>query len=279
MKARYFHLPKTKDSSFVVQHDLLPDFYGILHHHPEAQLTLILKGKGHAIIGDQYFRFEPNTLILIGASVPHVFKNEDVNEGVETLSIYYHPAQIGEGVQAFEELKYLSKIAELASRSYEIKGLTRVWVSTEMVRIEALSGLARFTVFLDILGRILASGELLPLSDFTLTSFHSDADTERLDKVFGFVLDHYAETIHLEKVAGLAFMTPNAFCRYFKTRTRKTFFTFLLDIRIGKAMQLLRETKKGIADVARESGFNNLSHFNREFKKRAGCSPKEYRNP
>ena len=73
-------------------------------------------------------------------------------------------------------------------------------------------------------------------------------------------------------------MTPNAFCRYFKQRTNKTYFTFLNEIRIERACKLLRDKECLITEVAEKSGFKYISNFNRKFKEIVGKSPSDYRS-
>lgn len=277
MKARYFHLAKTGDSSFVVQHDRMERFYDTFHYHPEVQLTWISEGSGSGIVGDRLIRFEPGTVVFIGAMIPHVFRNDLGDQGVEAVNVYYDPEQVQKGMHVFPELQSVAKVFSLCSQAYEIRGLTRVWLADRMARIVDLQGFERLTAFFDLLNRISRSDDLLPVSAFTVTDGHSDADAERLSRVFGFVLRHFPEPISLDQVSALAHMTPTAFCRYFKSRTRKTFFAFLLDIRVSRAMHLLLDTQKTVTAISTESGFSNMSHFNREFKKRAGCSPVVFR--
>ena len=106
---------------------------------------------------------------------------------------------------------------------------------------------------------------------------HHEIDEERLQGVMTYIGAHYREDITLEKAAGLAHMTPSAFSRYFKQRTRKTFSSFVLELRIGHAAGLLMQTEKGIGAICYESGFNNLSNFNRYFKNIYRMQPRQFR--
>src|SRR5690606_2472780 len=96
---------------------------------------------------------------------------------------------------------------------------------------------------------------------------------ERINRVIGHVMTHYPERIKLEEVASLVSMTPNAFCKYFKQRTRQTFIDFLNQVRVNQATQLLRKTELNVNEISDACGFNNLSNFNRQFSKRTGKSP------
>ena len=89
-------------------------------------------------------------------------------------------------------------------------------------------------------------------------------------------MDQYNRHISLDEIADIANLTPAAFCRFFKQRTRKTYVNFLNEIRIGKACRMLLDKDMSIVDICYKSGFSNLSHFNRKFKKQTGYTPSKY---
>lgn len=101
-------------------------------------------------------------------------------------------------------------------------------------------------------------------------------DGSRLNKVLEFTFKEFQRTIKLKEVSTLANLTPEAFCKYFKTRTRKTYINFLNEIRINHACRLLTQ-ERTIADICYDAGFTNLSNFNRIFKKIKKVSPNEWR--
>jgi len=101
-------------------------------------------------------------------------------------------------------------------------------------------------------------------------------DFDRFDRVHRYMIEHFRDDPGLEDVARLAGMTPSSFCKYFKKRTTKTYLGFLNEIRIGHACKLLLEDRMTIAGVCYESGFNNVSHFNEQFRKVKGMTPGQY---
>jgi AraC-like DNA-binding protein len=278
MKARYFQLPKTLDRSFVVEHDILEDFYGIFHYHPEIQLTLIVKGQGNGVIGNQLVRFTQGSIIMIGASVPHIFRNDTGQRGVEAVSVYFDPSSFGDFFARVPEMKSLSILLEDKFKSYMLEGATRSWIEDQLIRLNQLEGFESFSRLLEILYRLSKSQELKELVDFNVSSPDAFKDSQRLDRVYRYVLENLQKNITLSEIAEIANLSPTAFCRYFKQRTRKSFFLFLIDLRIGQAVQLLDNEELTIYQVAYEAGFNNLSHFNREFLKRMKCTPSGYRS-
>ena len=105
----------------------------------------------------------------------------------------------------------------------------------------------------------------------------SAKESERMNSVFHYLIDNFHKPISLDDISARANLSPNAFCRFFKSRTKKTFSQFLIEIRINHACKLLIDTEKSIGNICFECGFNNASHFNRYFKQLNGITPLEYR--
>ncbi|MEO0473879.1 MAG: AraC family transcriptional regulator, partial [Bacteroidota bacterium] len=100
---------------------------------------------------------------------------------------------------------------------------------------------------------------------------------DTLDKIYEYIFQNFDQSISLEEIAGLANMNPSAFSRYFKRINQKTFSRYVNEIRIGFACRQLMEQKDNVSTICYESGFNNLSNFNRQFRLIKGISPSEYR--
>ena len=96
-------------------------------------------------------------------------------------------------------------------------------------------------------------------------------------KVKQYVNDHYSEDLRLESLASLAGMTPQAFSRFFKSRTGRTLSDYIIDIRLGNAARLLVDTTQNVSEICYSCGFNNLSNFNRVFKAKRGYTPRDFR--
>jgi transcriptional regulator GlxA family with amidase domain len=146
-----------------------------------------------------------------------------------------------------------------------------------MQRLLELRGMDRLIYLLDILNQLAGAKEYLLISDPGIIG-HNSLDSERLDRIFQYTLQNYEKEIRLEEVAALVHMTRTSFCRFFQERTKKSFFTFLTNMRLNQACKLLLETNKSVADVTYSCGYNNLSNFNRHFKAKFSVSPKTYRH-
>ena len=131
--------------------------------------------------------------------------------------------------------------------------------------------------FLTILYKLSLSKNYRKLASSSFAHIEDDTDSRRVRKVCKYINTHYREPIRLEELADLAGMSPTAFSRFFKLRSGKTISEYIIDIRLGHITRLLVDTTNTIAEICFECGFNNLSNFNRIFKKRKGCTPKEFR--
>ncbi len=279
MKAQFFQIVKTVEESFIVQEDRIVSFYGFLHYHPEVQITLVISGSGLRIIGDQVMPFGPGSLMVIGENQPHVFRSNPLEAGqfVEAISIYFNRQTFGSNFLNMPEVQRINAFLDRCRSGIDVGGITRTFLEDKLMRLPRLSGFRRFSQFLEVLDTLSVSQDLQVLSDYKMELVGRDVDAERLSKVFNYVFLNLQEEIRLEQVAEVAHLTPNGFCRFFKNKTRKTFFRFLIEVRISKSMELIRETGKPISLCAYESGFSNLSHFNREFLRQVSMTPKKYR--
>ncbi len=279
MKALFFHIIKTGEESFLVQEDKLPSFYGLVHYHPEIQITLIKKGSGVRLIGDAVFPFGPGTMMIISENVPHVFRSNPSEDGqfVEAISLYFNRESFGPKFFSIPELQSVRNLLDLSKGGLDVEGETRAFIEAKLSRISELDGFERLIVLLEILRSLSTSASLIELNPNRKDYYSDRRDSERLNQVFNYVFSNFDKPIQLKEMAGMTHFTVNGFCRYFKHKTRRSFVTFLNEVRISKAMEQLRAKDWPVSRVAMESGFSNLSHFNRQFKAIHGMTPSDYR--
>lgn len=277
MKVLPFKIPKPENATLIVQEDKGAMFYAKLHQHQEIQISLIKKGEGTFIIGDFVGEFNPGDIFVIGENLPHVFNNDETREEVHMISLFFVKSSYGEHFFTLPEFKDLGLIFTHSALGFKLEPPTDK-VARLMENLPCTTKLSRFIAFMEIL-RLMGEGKVTTLSSALHTKIYGEEEGKRMSDIFGFTLDHFDKAISLNQVAEIANMTPNAFCRYFKQRTNKTYINFLLDIRIGNACKLLtKKTDLSIAEIAYKSGFNNLTNFNRKFKSVKGLTPSQFRN-
>lgn len=268
--------------SFSIREDIHSYLYNHWHYHPEVELTFIRKGKGIRLVGDSMQPFEDGDLILLGANIPHLWRSdasyfEQSSElTIEAIAIHFRTDFWGDTFFSLPEMAPIKKILERAQRGIKINGNTGVDVTRKMEEILHARGIERIEQLLHILNRIAASEDCEPLSSSGFVQTYNANNTDRIDQIFNYTFTHFKEPLSIERVASAINLSPHSFCRYFKTRTLKTYWQFLLEVRIGHACKLLIEDKHNISEVAFESGFSNLSNFNRQFKAAMQMTPMQY---
>ena len=277
MKVLPFKIPKDESDILIVQEDRGRTFYEKLHQHEEIQLSFIVAGKGTFIIGDTIRDFQPNDVLLFGSNVPHVLKSDlSTEQDCYMISVFFTHDSFGEHFFTLPKLQQLQKLLNDArfgikfhENQTELKSLFEVILNQKTIK--------RFATFFEMLS-VLTESKYETVSSFINTKNYTDDEGKRMSAVFEFVMNHFDQKIVLEEIATIANMTPNAFCKYFKQRTNKTFFQFLTAIRIENACKFLTNLEQlSIATIAHDCGFFNISNFNRKFKDIKGLTPTEFR--
>ena len=280
MKVVPFQIPKNTEEAFRVQVDNMPHLYNHLHQHPEIQLTVIKESNGTLIAGDHVGPFHSGDVFVIGGNQPHVFRNDErffnKRSKAIAITIFFDEGTLGESFWQLEEMIPLRQFLKNSAGGFRITGKKRKLLAEKLYAIVNAEGIDRIIIFLEILKALGNRKEMQSLAKPIIQRNIKSYDGNRLNKVIEFTFKEFHRTISLKEVATLANLTPEAFCKYFKTRTRKTYINFLNEIRINHACRLLTEDKS-ISGICYDCGFTNLSNFNRIFKKIKQVSPGEWR--
>jgi AraC-like DNA-binding protein len=283
MKAIPFSIPKSGEEAFRVQTDRQPYLYDKLHRHPEIQLTLIIEGAGTLIAGDYVGRFEAGDLFVIGASLPHVFRNDERYYQQEpglhahALSIFFDESTLGRDFWRLPETKTAGTFIHQCRGAYQLTDTKKKETEEKILALQQAKGIRKLLIFIEIITLLSNRNTCRLLTGNELTGFVRSSDNERLNKVLAFSFRESHRPISLAEVSAVASLSPPAFCKYFKTRTRKTYISFLNELRVNNAGKLLLQGQKTVVAISYETGFNNLSHFNRVFKTITGVAPGRYR--
>lgn len=251
-------------------------FFDKLHQHKEIQISLIVNGSGKLIVGDSVHSFGAGEVFVIGSQVPHLFQSTPSKEHAHMISLFFTPHSFGADFFDIPDLEQITPFFKVANKSFKVSPI-KPDITEIMLQIPLKDKLNRFILFLKLL-ELISSSKVETLTEFINPKALNSNEGKRLQDVFDYVTKNFQADIKLATAANLAFMTPNAFCRFFKQRTDKSFFQFLIELRIAHACQLL-VTKKDmtIIEVAEESGFKSISNFNKKFKSLKNCTPSDYR--
>ena len=284
MKSIYLKIPYSADQSIYTEHHRsdLEYIANPLHFHTEVELLLVLKGEGTRIIGNNVDYFSPGNISMICSKVPHVWHfDEKLSQGKqlspEYIFILFHPEKISEAFRQWPEAKIIIELIQNSQRGIRLYGKTLQEITKLMKSICNASGFKQITLLLSILEIISSCQEYQFLSGPNIPKTIKETDTERLNLVYNYILNNYQNNITLDQAASLASLCNSAFCRYFKKRTNKTFYNFLIEIRLAYACKLLTEEDHSVANICYYCGFANVSHFIHQFRKYTGYTPLNYR--
>lgn len=277
MKVLPFKIPKSSSDTLIIEQDNVDVFYDKLHQHQEIQLSYIVNGKGTFIVGDTIKNYEPNDILIFGSNVPHVLKSdEEASPSSRMISLFFTLDSFGSDFFELPEFLKTKIFLSKAELGIKLKN-NRQDLRDMFVSIAHKNKLKRFITFLEVI-EILIGSEYETVASFSKKKLYSDNEGKRMSAVFELALNNYHKDISLDEVSNIATMTPNAFCRYFKQRTNKTFVQFLTEIRIENSCKLLSKNNElSIAEIAYQCGFKNISNYNRKFKSIKNVTPTDYR--
>jgi len=283
MKVVQFAVPASNDS-IIIEEDVLPYSYNYFHRHDEMQITMIVKGEGTLIIDNYTQRFSAGEIYIISANQPHIFRSDesyfdDMKDGsAQAIHLYFDAKTIFSNLINLPELEQIKNFVENINYGLQIPRENEAVVGLKLRKVANTTGLPRLLNFMKLLHYL-----SLGLNDYTSLSSGSNsktipvAESNRINKIYQYTLAHYTEDISLDMVANFCHMTPQAFCKYFKKHTSKTYITFLQEIRINAAcVKIIKGDDEGISAVAYATGFNSAINFNKVFKKITGIAPREY---
>jgi AraC-like DNA-binding protein len=281
MRPQLLKVLKGPDRSFSVRRDLFP-INNRWHYHAEIELIHIKKGEGTQFIGDSIKRFKPGDVILVGPNLPHYWRFDDVYYEENTKAIadirvaHFNENFWGQQFLELPENLCIKSILEKARRGLQITGKIKQKVAELLEELQEIDGPQRIVLLIEALTQIANAKQLVPLSSMGFQPDLVDAEKDRINAIYEYSIRNFKRKIQLEEIAEVANISPNSFCRYFKSRTRKTYSQFLIELRVGHACKLLIENNQCIKRLCYESGFNNFTSFHKYFKMITGKSPLVY---
>ena len=289
MKAHFHKVPLEPANSFIIRFDPKPLTGNLWHYHPELELHYIIKGEGTQYIGDTVSNFSDGQMVLLGQNLPHAWRckaeyfEENSPLTTATYVLQFDQSCLGADFLNLPEAQGVPILFEKAKQGLIINGEAKVKIAELLKVLEKAKNLNRIILLLQIIKILTDTNEFTTISPGYANSHLSNlSEMHRLEKIYSYVLTNYGNDINLAEIADLANLSPSAFCRYFKTMTNKTFFEFVIEIRISNACRALIDNKQSTQMICYECGFNTLSNFYRHFNKVTGMTPfaykKQYQN-
>lgn len=283
MRPQLIRLLKEPQYSFTVSKDPAPYINSWWHYHPEVELIHFKAGSGKQFIGDSIRAFKDGDVVLVGSNLPHYWRLDDAyfNEGA-SLEIDVRVAHFCEnfwGSQFLElpENTNIKNLLDKSKRGLQIKGNAREKVATLLESLLISTNSQRIILLIEVLNIIASSEDVETLSSVGFNYDVVKDEKDRIDTIYEYSLKNFKRPILLEEIAEIANISPKSFCRYFKSKTSKTYTQFLIEIRVSHACKLLIENNLSIKQLCYESGFNNFTSFHKYFKLITSKSPLIYK--
>lgn len=268
-----------KDCFFIVDRHK-KEFTYPLHCHGEYELNFIEHGNGlRRIVGDSVETVGEYDLVLISTTeLEHVWEQGDcTSEDIREITIQFDPHFFDSLIDTnqFDRVKAMLDKGR-NGLCFPINAIMKVYFLLD--NLPESKGFYAVTQFLTLLYELsFFTDEARELSSSSFAKINLQANSRRVLKVQQYIDEHFQDEIHLNQLASIVGMTPTAFSRFFKQRTGKKLSDYVIDIRLGHASRLLVDTTMSVAEICYDCGFNNLSNFNRIFKRKKNCSPSEFR--
>jgi AraC-like DNA-binding protein len=271
--------PLTQNDCFTIFSRVKREFSFPLHYHEELELNLIINAKGaRRIVGDHIDTIDDLELVLVGPNLYHAwFTHQCKSEEIREVTIQWHKDLFEDKLLRRNQLSFIRSMMERSQKGILFSRETAAALTPRILSLNQKNGFDSVLELLSILHDLSTSRNMRTLSDASFTNQHFTYNSRRIEKAFEYMNNNYDKPITLGEVAKLVSMTEVSFSRFVKKRTGNTFIDSLNEIRLGHASRMLIDTTHSISEISYHCGFNNISNFNRIFKKKKTCTPKEFR--
>ena len=273
--------PLTQNDCFTIFSRTKTSFDFPLHYHEEFELNFIQNAKGaKRMIGDHVEEIDDLELILVGPNLQHGwFTNKCKESAIIEITIQFHKDLFHDKFLQRNQMAYMKNMFERSLRGIMFSKETILSIMPRLVDLPQKNGFDSVLELTSILHNLSISSHIRTLSDTTFNNIDTlSYNSRRIENTMTYINNNFEKNIKLTDAAKVATMSEVAFCRFFKLRTGKTFIDTLNEVRIGHASRMLMDTTHSINEIAYRCGFNNISNFNRIFKKKKECTPKEFRH-
>lgn len=278
MKPEYEKIIERPERSFtakVVNRDSRPLLSQAWHFHPEIEICYTLKSNGRRFVGNQIADYQEKDMVMFGSNLPHGFTTEVYSSQVVIQMTHDFLGQI---FINSPELRPIKKLFAHAKRGLEFNSRTKKKAAKIIEKLLQKEGSARLLLLLELLQLFAESKDV---NEICSEEYALDFEVEqfgRIKIVYDHIMDNFKEEVIIKEVADKLNISEAAFYKFIKKQTKKTYTQIINEFRINHASKLLMISDKTIAQICFESGYNNLSYFNRKFKKIMRQTPHEFRS-
>lgn len=252
-----------------------------IHNHSVYELNFVENAKGvRRIVGDSQEVIGDYDLCLITSpDLEHVWEqNECHSDDIREITVQFDFSMSDETLFGRNPYASITRMMQEAKKglSFPLQAIMKVYGMLDTLS-SVKDGFYAVQQLLTILYELSRCEKARTLASSSYAKVTVEDDSRRILKVKNFISKNYMDELRLPELASLAGMSSSAFSRFFKLHTGRNISEYIIDLRLGYAARMLVDTAKSISEIGFDCGFNNLSNFNRIFKKKKGCSPSEFR--
>ncbi len=281
MKPHYLTVTPGNTRSLSARRDAAPDVNNHWHYHDELELIFIKKGSGTQFVGDSIHHFSEGSLALIGSNLPHYWQFDDSyfdgsEHAVEVFVIHFREDFLGADFFSQPENTNIKRLLAESVRGIRLDEKSSASIGQLIINAVNNNNTLRFAYLLEALLTMAESDKKQLLASVGFNANVPKAEKDRLQDVYNFSISQYKQKIGLDEAAKVARLTESAFCKFFKSKTGKTYTLFLNEIRVGQACRMLVENRLSVKEICFECGFFNAASFHKCFRQITGTTPLRY---
>lgn len=251
-----------------------------LHYHPEYELNYICHCNGATrIVGDNIEPIGEYELCLVGPNLYHDWQKGKckITPASREITTQFVASLFPEQLLAKDMFKPITDLLKRSEHGVLFSVETAKRAEAMLNELAHINGFEAYMLFQRILFELASSpNQRILVSDSFQVNDGVSFDA-RMERIHNYIMTNHTEKVMLADVADHLGMAPVTVTRLIKHRTGKSFIDFLNDIRLGFATRMMVDSDMNISEICFACGFNNISNFNRIFKKRQGITPTEFR--
>lgn len=283
MKPFLEHINTHKNNAIIARKFKQPNVDIPWHFHPEYEIVIINKSRGKVFIADAHTKFNEGDIFFIGSNVPHLFVNDkEYYENIpglylDIVVVHFRQELFDARMTDYTEFQSLKNILSQSMSGLKITSGENPGLVEILIKMPELKGMALYAGLINFLITLENLNNYKLLAEKPLNEKFLNRRPGKLEKLDRFLINHYNEHMTVADASNLMGMNTSAFCRFFKKHTRMTFSEYLNQLRINYACRLLVNNTLSVSQICYEVGYNNISHFNRQFKRICNKTPLEYK--
>ncbi|MET4013232.1 AraC-like DNA-binding protein [Mucilaginibacter sp. UYP25] len=282
MKPQLLKVSTDMVHSFSARRDIMPNVNNRWHYHPEVELVYFKNGSGTQFIGDRITQFNTGDVVLVGSNLPHYWQFDEcyfakeAGESADVSVIHFNENFWGDAFLLLPETQEINNVLKKSKRGIQITGENLKEIGHLIEQIIYADGARKIILLMEVLMAIGNSAENNMLASMGFQHNFLEAEKDRINAIYNYSIANFKKKISLEEIAAVANISPNSFCKFFKSRSRKTYSRFINEIRVGNACKLLINNQQNVKEICYDSGFYNFASFHKYFKDITGKSPLTY---